>query len=166
MPKFRLLFFFGTPYCIRLKEYMKSTCIVQKPQTSTVNIKQSWKGNSQRARAEKAAGGVTSARGSVHQAPRYKGCSISNSLITLFLASFKERKEKWMHLSSNNLNQKVALDMEIAVFRRLLETEEDRLGIEGRSGHWSCSVRKWTFWNFKCRIYVKGLKLNCFVNFK
>jgi len=33
------------------------------------------------------------------------------------------------------LDTKVALDMEIAVFRRLLETEEDRLGMEGRSGH-------------------------------
>ena len=42
MPKFRLLFFFGTPYCIRLKEYMKSMCIAQKPPASSLSIKQSW----------------------------------------------------------------------------------------------------------------------------
>ena len=29
------------------------------------------------------------------------------------------------------MDTKVALDMEIAVFRRLLESEEDRLGIAG-----------------------------------
>ena len=36
------------------------------------------------------------------------------------------------HTSSQNLmDTKIALDMEIAVFRRLLESEEDRLGIAG-----------------------------------
>ena len=127
--------FFGTPFCIRLKDYIKSTCILQKPPASTFNTKQSSKGNSQRARAEKAAGGVTSARGSVHQAPRYKGFSISNSLVTLFVTSIKRSKRKLTSFVIKQSNQKVALDMEIAVFRRLLETEEDRLGIEGRSGH-------------------------------
>ena len=34
-------------------------------------------------------------------------------------------------LSQNLMDTKIALDMEIAVFRRLLESEEDRLGIAG-----------------------------------
>ena len=34
----------------------------------------------------------------------------------------------------NLMDTKVALDMEIAVFRRLLESEEDRLGILGPEG--------------------------------
>ena len=33
--------------------------------------------------------------------------------------------------SQNLMDTKIALDMEIAVFRRLLESEEDRLGIAG-----------------------------------
>ena len=35
------------------------------------------------------------------------------------------------------MDTKVALDMEIAVFRRLLESEEDRLGILGPEGEQS-----------------------------
>ena len=37
----------------------------------------------------------------------------------------------------NLMDTKVALDMEIAVFRRLLESEEDRLGILGPEGEQS-----------------------------
>ena len=36
----------------------------------------------------------------------------------------------------NLMDTKIALDMEIAVYRRLLESEEDRLGIAMDGGGW------------------------------
>ena len=164
MPKYRLFFWDTLLYTLKRIHEIHVHCA----KTSSIIFKHKTilgKGNSQRARAEKAAGRVTSARRSVHQAPRYKGFSISNSLVTLFVTSFKRSKRKLTSFVIKQSNQKVALDMEIAVFQRLLETEEDRLGIEGRSGHWSCLVKKWTFWNLKFGMNVKG-KLNRFVYFK
>ena len=42
------------------------------------------------------------------------------------LAELRRQQEQYQTL----LDTKIALDMEIAVFRRLLESEEDRLGLE------------------------------------
>ena len=71
-------------------------------------------------------------------------CSKITKLFLLQLAAKDNEIQRLLDELSNQLEQyqnlmdtKIALDMEIAVFRRLLESEEDRLGIsiDGEEGN-------------------------------
>ena len=60
------------------------------------------------------------------------------------------RKQQRMYQSL--MDTKIALDMEIAVYRRLLESEEDRLGlsVDGGGNWWSSSSYKFSSSRWSC----------------